>query len=733
MINEEKNNLINLIKNEKKLVLTGLIAGLVLFIFYYTFYYVSLYSSDSKIYVKNIVKSDFVANLDGGNSVVSESGYSNPLFNLYEVLKSENVAYKSYSIIKEKFPEDLAILGADSKETFYESYVKLITATTEPSTDIIKIKFMWPNQKHAPLVLYEILKVFKQESLVIKKAGQTQKRQMIDRQTTEISKKLENVRNQIKNYKLNKGIANIEVETENTINARMDLEKQADLLNSQIQYNKRKLNEFASELKLKNAEVALRATGIGNDPYLIKLSQELAVVKQNHAKLKAKFKDKYVDVVSVNNEINQLQTLINDRKQETAVNVSIPRAIYDGPSSEVVTNLALTQAEMVSLQSQWKTLIKGINQLKAREEKLPQAQMGLDELRKLEDALADAYKNIKEKQLEASIRESEIIDNIIILNHPSKAKSLIILLFTRFFGFLLLGSLLGLAIAYIKQAIEDKWIDMAELEAQTGQNVLCSIPWVKNLNDESSEDIIDAAYTNLATETVTRAYLNKSSLISFVSTGKYQPKSLITETLARKFWEMDRSVLLIDLVSKETKDFDLIKAVKLINKELIINNEQNTMVSENIYNILKGAIIKQSYNYESKIIKLEKIETNLQFENLNDIMTSKGFKQILSLLKNHYEFIFINAPHSFITLPEMQTLKKLSESVVLISSQSTSRQELMKFVKNLSDSQTKILGIIPREENSDLEKHINILEEYRISEQYRNLDSLSENDLAGVK
>ena len=725
MLPIEKNNLTQLIKKEKKLILTGLIAGLSLFIFYYIFFYVALYTSNSKIYVKNIVKSDFVANLDGGNSVASESGYSNPLFNLYEVLKSENIAYKVYPIIKEKFPEDLAVLGADSKEAFFESYVKLIKATTEPSTDIIKIKFMWPDQKHAPVVLNEILKVFKQENLIINKSGEAQRREVIDKQTLEIVKQLEDVRNKIKNHKLKNNTADLETETTNTIKIRMDLEEQANLLSSQIQYNKRKLNEFASELKLKNAEVALRATGIGNDPYLVKLSQDLAIAKQNHAKLRARFKDKYVDVISVNNEIDQLQTLINHRKQETAVNVVIPRAIYDGPSSEVVTNFALTQAEMVSLKSQWKELRKGIYSLKKRERSLPKAQMGLDELKKLEDALAGAYKNIKEKQLEAGIRESEIIDNIIILSHPSKATSLIIFIITRFFGFILLGVLLGLAIAYIKQALEDKWVDMAEIETYTGQNVLGSIPWVKNLDDETTENIMDAAYTNLAAKILTKMHLNKSSVITFISTNKSQPKSTITETLTRKFSEMNKSVLLMDLVLKETKEFDLLEAVKLINKELRNNNEQNT---ENIHNILKGAIRKQSYNYETKTLKLDKIETSNKCENLNAVITSKGFKYILSSLKNHYEFIFINAPHGFISLPEIQNLKKLSENVTILSSLKTNRQELIKFVKNISDSDTKILGIIPREENAELEKHINTLEEFRLLELYKISDNILEED-----
>ncbi|MFA6988534.1 MAG: hypothetical protein WC197_00545 [Candidatus Gastranaerophilaceae bacterium] len=729
MFNAEKNTFIYLVKNERKFILTGLIVGLSLFLFYYIFFYVALYISTSKIYVKNIIKPDFVTNLDGGSTVVSESGYSNPLFNMYEILKSENIAYKIYPIIKEKFPEDLVILGVNSRESFFDSYVKLITSTTEPSTDVIKIKFMWPNKRHAPVVLDEILKIFKHENLIIKKTGETQRRQIIDKKTTEIAAQLTNVRSKIKNYKLKSNIADIETETINTVGIRTDLEKQASLLYSQIQYNKRKLNEFASELKLKNAEVALRATGIGNDPYLVKLSQELAVSKQIYAKMRAKFKDKYPEVISVRNEINELQGLINNRKKETAANFSIPRGIYDGPSSAVVTNFALTQAEMVSIQAQFGALKQGINQLKVKEQMLPKAQMGLDELEKLEDALMEAYKNIKEKQLEANIRENEIIDNIIILNNPSKASLFKMLVLTRFSGFMLLGSLLGLALAYIKQALEDKWIDIYEMRNFTGQNILSPIPWIKHFENTATQHILDASYTNLAYEITTKANFNKVSIITFISTSKAKPSSVITETLIKKLSEIGISTLLIDLVSKNTQDFDLVEAIKLIDKELE-KNEQNTNnipVSDFIHNILKNAIKKQSCTYENKTLQFDKIETNLKSKNLNNIITSKEFKYILSILKNHYEFIFINSPHGFISLPEIQNLTKLSESIVLIASKNTNRPELMKFVENIVNINTKILGIIPREENSNLEKNIKTLEQYKITENTPEQDTLGVN------
>lgn len=729
MINIENTSMLKLIKQEKKLIITGLIAGFALFIFYHVFFNTALYETNGKIYVKNIEKSNFVANVDGGSTVVSESGYSNPLFNLYEILKSEKVADRVYPIIKEKFPEDLNALGAHSKEAFYDSYVRLISAVTEPSTDVISIKLMWVNKKHAPIVLYEIIKVFQEENFTIKKAGQQKKREIINEKTVEIAKQLTDVRNKIKNYKINAGISNVEVETENIINARIDLERQANIIDSQVQYNKRRLKEFAGELKLKNAEIALRATGIGTDPYLVKLSQELAVAKQNYSKLRAKFKDAYPDVIAVNNEITQLQYMIDNRKQETTANITVPRGIYDGASSEIVTRFAETQAETVSLQAQLNTLRKGINKLKTQEKRLPEAQMGLDDLRKLENTLENAYQSIKEKQLEAKIKESEIIDNIIVIRNPSNGSLMVFLIISRLIGFVLSGGLLGLALAYIKQGMEDKWTDLEEMKEITKQNILCSIPWMKSLDSKESEHILDAAYTNLAEEIAVSASLNNASVITFVSTNKSQPKSSMIERLAMKFAQSRKSVMLIDLVGRDTNEFELIGAIKLIDNEIKTGNEQNF---ETIHNILKGAINKQTYNNGNKKIKFEKIITSIEHENLNDYLSSAGFKYILNLLKNHYQFILINAPHGFAGLPEIQTLVKLSEKVILLPTKNTGRKDLMNCISEVSSGNDKILGIAAREENSDLERNMRILEYYRNIKLQKDADSISEKDTVNI-
>ncbi len=736
MFNKEKSVIKSLIQNEKKLLIIGLIAGLSVFLFYWIFFYTSLYKSECKLYAKNIVKSDLVSSYGSGKSLVSESGYSNPLFNLYEILKSENMSDQIYPIIKEKYPEDLAALGASSEKKFFETYPKLISAIVEPSTDIVMLELLWPNKKHAPIILHEIVKQFRGENLDIMKTGESQKREFINKQTVEVSQKLENIRNEIKNYKQEHAVANIAVETENIINQRLDLEKQARVLNSQVAYSRSKLKEFARELNIKDANAALIATGIGTDPYLVKLSQDLAGAKKKLAHMKGIYKDKFPTVVSVQNEINELQSLIDVRKRETVASANLPRAIYDKASANIATDFAITQAEMVSMQTQLETLQESIKELKEREHQLPAIQIGLDKLIKDELALASAYQNIKQKQLEANMKESEVIDNLVVLNQPSKGEPLSFFLLTRFIGFILLGGLIGLVVAYVKQGLEDKWLSINEMKTLTGRNIIGPIPWVKERDSEMASHIINAAYTNIASEIVSKAYLNETYVLSFISNNENQSKSSITEKVSRKIAEMDKSVLLIDLVQNDSTDFDLIKAMELIHKEVRYNNDEHTAeefalnaqnkdkeqmasaksLQDKIYDILKDAIKKQYNESNLEIANYQKIETNIQSTHLNDYIASRAFKYIINILKNHYEFIFINSPHGFVLLPEIQTLKNTSEGVVLIASLRSSKQNLINLSNDLSESGIKTLGILAREENSGLEKHFTTFEQKKLLE-----------------
>ena len=185
--------LLNLIIKEKKLILLGIILGFLFFLIYFFFFYTPLYSSSSNIYIKNILKPSIISQYPDSGTVRSESGYSNPLFNLYEVLKSENVAFNTYNRINDEYLKDLGSLGITSKETFYMVYLSLINSKVIPSTDVLVVTLKWPNQKNTPKVLSIVIEEFKKENLGIRRSLETNKRVYLESQTEEV----------VKNYSIN--------------------------------------------------------------------------------------------------------------------------------------------------------------------------------------------------------------------------------------------------------------------------------------------------------------------------------------------------------------------------------------------------------------------------------------------------------------------------------------------------------------------------------------------------
>lgn len=713
------NNILYVILEEKKIVFAGILLGMIAFIIYLIFFYVPLFKINSKIFVKNIKKVDIVADFNGGSSVNSESGYSNPLFNLYEVLKSENVSNGVYEAVKAKYPEDLARFNVNSKQDFYQVYQKIVSSDVEPSTDILQVSLLWPNSKNAPAVLKIVIDQFKKENLGLNKSIEINKRIFIDKQTEEISKNLDDIRAKIKDYRLKSNLTDLRDESANLVYARVDLERQSKILKSQAEYNQRKLETYAKQLNFPSVESALRSTGIGQDPYLVKLSQDLSVAQEQLARLKAKYTAKHPDVISMENDINKLKENIKGRKSETINSVKISRGIYDPPSAQVVTNMAVAQAEATSLQTQFATLVDGVKQMKAEEAKLPAKQMGYDDLKKKEDAFATAYQSIKEKQLEAKIKENEIVDNLLVLESSSRPLPLLTVLITKLIGFILTGGLCGFAFAYLKQSIENKWASTSEIELLTGETVLGSIPWIKDMTSKNAKVIIDAAYSNIASEIISKAYLNETFILSLISTTQSKNKSDMARILASKIAKLDASVLLIDLVNDEKNKTDIIDLIKEVNKNLRFNNYENeedlnNYLNDILANYLPDIIRTIDIESISGEVKMSMIELHKSEISLNDYIATKGFSYLLKRLSQKFEFILINAPHGFILLPEIQAIKQVSDAGILISSISTNRDTLMRFVDNYRRTQTKVLGIITREENSEFEKSFELLEEYTL-------------------
>jgi|GEM_PF-1520877 len=726
-----KNKLLLLILKEKKIIFSGIVIGFSLFLLYAIFFYVPLFSTNAKLFVRNIQKQDIITPYGGGSIIQSESGYSNPLFNLIQIMQSEKVASEVYDQIKIKYANDLRKFGINSKENWFNKYNKLVKAKIEPSSDIIAVSFNWNNKDNAENLLGTIIKEFKEVNLNIRKSVETKQREYLDTQVISIGKQLDNIREQIRDYKLKSRAIDTTNESTELIRARVDLEKQAEILKSDISYQNNKLNDLMSQLGFSDAKTALRATAIGQDPYLVKLTQDLSTAEQNYAKLQAKFTPKYPDVVAAKEEIQALNNNIEKREKESLSSIFVQRGLYDGASQNVVIDMSRVQAEKRSLLARYQTLQRGISELKSKEDELPGKILGLEELQKQENALSVAFLNAKQKQMEAHIKENEIVDNVFQLNQKSSPVYLINRILMKLFGFIMFGFLGSMGIAWVKEDIEDKWSNSREIEDITGQKVLGILPWIKSLNIvpanflHSPDSIMGISFSNIVSNIASKSYVDEAQAISFISTTSTRENSFIVPNISIALARSYRSVVLVDtdfrnpskllksLNNEQVKNSnDIINIINEVNKYIRLsktNNDQHERLFEFIARSLETASIPISIKMENdEIVVFNYLCANKKVDNIHNYVATKGFNAIIDFLKHHYEFVLIDTPAKSIIYPEFSSIIGASDAVSIISSINTNRQALVKMVDKFTREHIKILGIIHREANSEIEHLFNL-------------------------
>jgi uncharacterized protein involved in exopolysaccharide biosynthesis/Mrp family chromosome partitioning ATPase len=721
-----------LLKKEEKILFAGLLTGIAMFVIYCLFFHVGLFSTSAKVFVRNIPLNTLVSSFGEGSTIKSESGYSNPLFNLKQVLVSDMLASELYKKFNIKYHNDVKKLGINSEYEWNNIFKKLISSKIEPSSDIIKISLNWPEKNNINSVLSDTIQEFKKVNLEVRKSIEVKQREYIDQHLDNIEKKLNIVRGQIKDYKQNRNVVDLENESVELTRARVDLEKQAEIVKSNINYYTNKMRNLSNQLNIPNAEIALRATAIGEDPYLIQLTRNLSDAQQRYAGLSAKFTENFPDVIAVKNEIDSLKQNVLKRNIESLDDIKISRGIYDKPSQDIVTDLARAQAETVSLKGQFRGLEKGIVNLKLKESSLPDKEFGLEELQKTENALLDAYTNIKKKQLEARIKENQIVDNIILLGMSSSPKSLVNVLILKFIGFISFGLFAALGICLIKDDIQDKWINAEEIELITGKKILGILPWIKEKNilgqniNLNSNSITGVTYGIIAQNIINRSYLEEAQSIAFISTNRLRFKSSIIPNIVATMSKLKRSVILIDtnftspaailknagIVPPEDKK-DLIDVINEINKYYRLYKDINTeMVNTLLYESIIPVNIKSDPDTN---ITFSYLSSNKPADNIHEYVSTKGFKAVVEFLKLHYEFVLIDTPAKPLICPEFSSITPLVDAVVLISALSTNKEKLIQVIERLENSNTKILGIVPREENSEIEKYFESLEKDKVS------------------
>lgn len=712
---EIQNKEISMIIKEKKIILTGIGFGLFLFLVYLMFLYLPLFVTDTNILVRNIPKQS-IALGEYSPIIRSESGFSNPLINILKIFESDKLAVNIYDRLNKDYPKDMKKFGLKTNEKWpLILNNKLMTASVEPSTDIINVKLNWVNKKNSHKVLESIIDEFKEVNLEIRKSVEKKQRLYLEDQLDEFEKELAEVRDEVMNYKLSNAAFNMKSESVQLNNIRIDFNKRAELLKSQIEHDDKKLEDFSRQLGFEDAKTALRASAVGEDQYLSKLNQDLTTAEQKYAYLTAKYTKNYPEVKAVKGEIKAIKKNLEKRHKESLQDVVIKRGIYDKPSQDLVTEMARTQAEKVARKAELIALEESIETILEKESEIPTKLLSLEDIENKEKILTDTYNIIKKKHLNAIVKENEIVDNIVMLSQGSPPKFVWQSLFMKFMIFLVFGTLLGYSAAHVKEEIEDKWSNPDEIEKTTGKKVIGIIPWIKSkelIENEfifSSDNLMGMAYSNITRKLISSSYQEEAQSISFISTVYSRNKSSVIPNIAANIAKLHKSVVLVDTAStqelnndKEMPSKDILDVIDEINKTLRLSG---SIDKETISELLKQAIIPVDILLKNQeTVRYYDLSLRKNVLNLQEYVATKGFEILIENLKETFEFVLIDTPAKSIILPEVAAITCISDATVIVPALQTNRRELLSTIKKLEESSNKILGILPRETDSELEK-----------------------------
>ena len=571
--NLNRNRYIRNFIRDQKLIFSIILIIFIWSIVYILIFYKPVYVSSAKIWIKDLATEEFVASLDTQSQLTPLTSAGNPILTQIEILKSAQ--------LKQFITDYKTERGDKAGGAATELEVK-----NKPSTDILNITLSDGTAKGAQQMLEAALYKYDNINLIINLKTRTIRRKYIDLKLAEIDEKLHEIRTEIKNYKLKNLAICVDEESIQLVNQKILMSSKLEDTIAEIKNTQSSVKELESQLSL-NSKDAINAVALGSgNETLVLLRNDLNTAAQQYEFDSAKLAETNPKMVAQKDKISIIENQIKNQ-----INLSIGKYgnyqkinIFDPVREGLVANLVDYQTRFKGLTAQKKSIKGSIGKINAEQSKIPEKKFTLDNLEQEEGVLSAAYDQLKEKQIEARIKEAEAASNIVVIDTPNLPKTasfpspLQILAFA-----IMLGFAAGLSLSVVKTLVEDICDDAESIEEITGVSLMGTIPWVENfLHTEQLQFVHGIAYNNIVSNLMIKCFKNNSNVLTFTSSSVKKPQSTIMHYLGTRLRKLGHSVVIIDT------DFRL----PTIIKDLAVDGKTTTNLSDLIISLEKK--IRQS-------------------------------------------------------------------------------------------------------------------------------------------
>jgi N-acetylglucosaminyldiphosphoundecaprenol N-acetyl-beta-D-mannosaminyltransferase len=666
---------------------------------YVSFLYKAPYVSEAKVWIKDTATRSFLSeDRDEPGFFSSLTASGNPAMAQSDILTSKAMSDHLAAFLKTHKPKDQWGPLTDKGDPDTEG---IITVKTEPTTDILQVKVKWPDAQTSRLLLGEAIAKLDETNLGINRQIYTKKKEYLERQANEINAKLEAVRMRIKNFQAGNLAVDVDSQSAELVKLRSALVQQMESAmasRNNVAGNARALqNQLSMAPKDALAAVAL---GSGNTN-LVKMRTDLAVLKQQYAHDSVKEADTNPHLVALKDQIAALEAQIQEESQQTAGNsVKKGQMIFDTVRGQLVQDMASSQAKSQALGAEAASLHGAIARVDQSLKTIPNNRFTLRGLQEEERSLSQAYDEVRKRQIEAGIKEAETPSNVFVVDAPSLPEHASFPTDKHLLALsLLLGLGAGLGLSTLKTLSEDVCEGSDAITETTHARLLGVVPWLAGAaQDHSMFAYNDVACKHIISNLRMEAFKQDARVISFTSTSLNKPKASGAYHLAQYMAGVGQTVVFVDADLRGSYPAEMLPAKGvgkdlsdlILDVDLKLRNGQAVYPEEIMASLVRdgnGMLVSVNRNPMS---------------NAFDYFSSKGFRHIINVLKEQFEWVFINTAPASIA-PEFLPVAHNSDGVVLFVDKLATYGSLRHIVTKVDEAQVPLLGTIVREENNRIE------------------------------
>ncbi len=627
------------------------------------------------------------------------------------ILKSKPVAALAYQILmKHPQADKLPIVTSANPIARIQS----IAASSIHDSDVLQLSYNSTSPLEAMIVVNSVAEALYKQNTQYARRELTNIRQFLENQLDTITRRLQTSEEELRAYKLEYGLVQLQSETENLIDEASNVSVELERAETDLQMKIEELRYLKSQLTEQDS-LLVDASYILSAPYIAKLQNSVIETQSLITNLITKndYKENHPQIIQLNNELNKAKSTL-----EVEINrfVSKQEGMTDPLSyrADLASNIAKNQVEKQIAQSKVDGLRAIVEKYEQQLTTIPDKELELARLTR--NLLLDEkiYSMMVEKYEDAKIAEQAKIGNVRIIEEaelpvvpikPDKRKSFLI-------G-IVMGLGAGFGLAFLIHTLDTKLKTIEDIYTHVKLPVLGTIPMIhesetqltemtkmiekaegenkvqlqKNLAyiggnliaHYSPKSPVAESYRTLRTNIMSKKKHEGSLTLLVTSSGPKEGKSTTASNLAITFANMNTKVCLIDLDLRRPtvhQKFGLEKEIGI-----------SDMLIEDDYTLSK-------YVKQTDVNNLDVFTSGFIPPNPAELISSPNMDKLLAALKEEYDYIVFDTPPVVAVTDAMILAKKVDMKIIVIRIGKTEKQVFQRTKELFKNVDEFINGVV---------------------------------------